>query len=69
MRVRTRYADYKTEVRERVRGCYPEQPDEQREQWAWLRRRLTPPARTDHAPAAVLIQAYEAATGTLVGCD
>lgn len=68
MQVRTRYADYKPEVWERVR-CRPEQPDEQSEQWACLRRRLPHPAPTDHAPAAALIEAYEAATGTLVGCD
>jgi hypothetical protein len=43
--------------------------DERREQWAWVRRRIPRPARVDHAPAAALIEAYEAATGTLVGCD
>jgi hypothetical protein len=68
MRDRTRYADYGAKVWERVR-CRPEQPDEESEQWACVRRRLPPPVRIDHAPAAGLIEAYEAATGTLVGCD
>jgi hypothetical protein len=43
--------------------------DERREQWAWVQRRAPHPAHTDRAPAAALIEAYEAATGTLVGCD
>jgi hypothetical protein len=43
--------------------------DERRAQWTLVRRRLTPPPHVDHAPATAMIQAYEEATGTLVGCD
>src|SRR5262245_30845978 len=39
--------------------------DERREQWAWVRRRTPRPPQADHAPAVELIEAYEAATGTL----
>ncbi len=39
------------------------------EQWNWLHRRLhrQPPQR--RALATQLVQAYEVATGTMIGCD
>jgi hypothetical protein len=43
--------------------------DERRAQWAWVRQRLTPLPHVDQALAAAMIQAYEEATDTLVGCD
>jgi hypothetical protein len=43
--------------------------EERRSQRDLLRRRLARPARAERAPVAALTRAYEAATGTCVGCD
>jgi hypothetical protein len=43
--------------------------EERRAQRDLLRRRLARPSRNVRTPASELIRAYEAATGTRVGCD
>jgi hypothetical protein len=43
--------------------------DERHEQCDLVRRRLSRPARPEHVPVEEMVRAYEAATGTCVGCD
>jgi hypothetical protein len=44
--------------------------EDPQEQWWWLRRRLRrPPPRPAAPTVRELYQAYEEATGTVLGCD
>jgi hypothetical protein len=43
--------------------------DERRRQWELVRRRAARPSRKDRVPVAEIIRAYEAETGTCIGCD
>jgi hypothetical protein len=46
-----------------------EEVDDRNGRWEWLRRRLSKTAGPRKVPVAEMCRAYEAATGTCVGCD
>jgi hypothetical protein len=46
-----------------------EDPDGPAAQWRWLRRRLYHPPARRGPTVTQLCQAYEARTGTFIGCD
>jgi hypothetical protein len=79
MRVREQDADYVVEIRDDLCSHCHERPADRadsvpacrhcRQEWALLRRWIARLERPTRASSAALIQAYEAATGTLVGCD
>lgn len=58
-------ARYAEEIRRAVNG----RADENREQWDCLRRRLRPRPVEHKINLAEVYQAYEEASGTLIGCD
>jgi hypothetical protein len=43
--------------------------DERHAQWDIVHRRIAGPAKGKHVSASALIEAYETATNTVVGCD
>lgn len=49
--------------------CGEEDQDLPYEQWDWLRRRLTSRVPDKQGSVTEFCRAYEAATGTLTGCD